>query len=129
MRGPVLGALENRIVLIVEDEWLVRMELAGAFEDAAWEVLESATAEDAAALLRGEACIDVLITDIRLGGPMTGWDVAAVARTLRPSIAVIYVSANPASPGRDVTDSVFIDKPASARDVLNTASRLLRAAS
>lgn len=121
-----MSALENHTVLIVEDEWLVRMELAGAFEDEGCGVLESASAEDAAAVLDTATRIDLLVTDIRLSGTMTGWDLAATARTLRPGIAVIYVSANPAAPGRDVTDSVFIDKPAMATDVLDTAARLLR---
>jgi CheY-like chemotaxis protein len=115
----------NRAVLIVEDEWLVRMELAQAFEDAGLTVLESASAEDAIATMDREARIDLLVTDIRLTGPMTGWDLATRARALRPEIAVIYVSANPPVAGRDVSGSVFIDKPALVTHVLGEAMRLL----
>lgn len=121
--------LANRKVLIVEDEWLVRMELAAAFEDARCVVVEAASAEDARDLLlarrSAEIRIDLLITDIRLSGVLTGWDLAAAARDLDAAIGVIYVSANPPAPGRDVSDSVFIDKPALTDQVLAAAQRLL----
>ena len=120
-----MNALENRTVLVVEDEWLVRMELVAAFEDQGCIVVESPSAEDALALLRGSSRIDLMVTDIRLSGPMTGWDLAPEARLLRPDIAVIYVSANPPAIGRDVAGSVFIDKPALVGQVLGAASRLL----
>jgi CheY-like chemotaxis protein len=117
--------LASRTVLIVEDEWLVRMELAGAFEDEGCDVLESGTAEDAFSKLHGGAGIDLLVTDIRLGGPLTGWEVAIAARALDPDIAVIYVSANPPVPNRSVSGGVFIDKPAMLEEVIATARRLL----
>jgi CheY-like chemotaxis protein len=116
-------------VLVVEDEWLVRMEMTAAFEDEGCTVLEGASAEDAIGILRasrlGGPGIGLLVTDIRLGGPLTGWDVAAEARALDPAIAVIYVSANPPAPGRDVKASVFLDKPALASQVIREARRIL----
>lgn len=119
-----VGGLKTRTVLIVEDEWLVRMELTAAFEDEGCTVMEGASAEDALAALRS-APVDLLVTDIRLGGSMTGWDLAAEARVLFPAISVIYVSANPPAPGRDVNGSVFIDKPALIGQVVAAARRLL----
>ncbi len=116
-------------MLIAEDEWLVRMELAAAFEDEHCIVIEAASAEDALASLREsrerDARIDLLVTDIRLTGPLSGWDLAAQARALDDAIGVIYVSANPPAPGRDVGGSVFIDKPALVGQVIDTAQRLL----
>ncbi len=121
--------IATRTVLIVEDEWLVRMELAAAFHDERCAVLEAASAEDALMGLRagtaGSAHIDLLVTDIRLSGPLNGWDLAAEARSLDPAIAVIYVSANPPAPDRDVGGSVFIDKPALAGQVIAAARALL----
>jgi CheY-like chemotaxis protein len=123
-RGSVRG-VDGRTVLIVEDEWLVRMELVAAFEDEGCAVFESASAEDALTHLRGGSCCDLLVTDIRLGGALSGWDLAGEARALDPGIAVIYVSANPAALGRDVDGSVFIDKPALIGQVIATARQLL----
>lgn len=128
LRGAWVNGLSARTVLIVEDEWLVRMELATGFEDENCAVLESASAEDALAILRageGDARIDLLVTDIRLSGVLTGWDLAAQARELDPGIAVIYVSANPPAPGRVVQGGLFIDKPALVTQVIAAAQQVL----
>ena len=121
-----MNALVTRTVLVVEDEWLVRMELTDAFEDAGCTVLESASGEDAVALLRaGDSTVDLLVTDIRLTGELTGWDVGDEARVVDPAMAVIYVSANPPSPERNVAGSVFIGKPALVDQVIAQARRLM----
>jgi CheY-like chemotaxis protein len=128
-RGTSVNGLATRTVLIVEDEWLVRMELVTAFEDEHFLVLESGSAEDALAILHDHAAerprIDLLVTDIRLSGEISGWDLATHARTIDAGLAVIYVSANPPAPGRDVDGSVFIDKPALVGRVIDSARRLL----
>lgn len=103
----------------------MRMELATGFEDENCAVLEAASAEDALALLRGQARIDLLVTDIRLSGTLTGWDLAAKAREADPAIPVIYVSANPPAPGRLVQGGVFIEKPALIAQVIGAARQLL----
>jgi CheY-like chemotaxis protein len=105
------------------------MELGAAFEDEHCTVLESASAEDALALLRARwqdgASTDLLVTDIRLNGMLTGWDLAAQARECDAVIAVIYVSANPPAPERQVPGSLFVDKPALTSQVIAAARRLL----
>lgn len=127
--GELVSGLAARNVLIVEDEWLVRMELADAFEDERCTVLESASAESALTLLEegrgGGTRIELLVTDIRLSGPLTGWDLAVQARGIDPDIAVIYVSANPPAPAQVVDGGVFIGKPAMIAQVLGEARRLL----
>lgn len=112
-------------VLIVEDEWLVRMELADAFALRGFTVTESASAEHAAEVLQANPALALLVTDIRLAGPRDGWDLAIEARRLMPEIAVIYLSANPAAPERMVEGGVFIDKPALMERVTTAAGRLL----
>lgn len=123
--GERVSGLGLPTVVIVEDEWLVRMELATAFEDEGYAVLESASADDALTLLRAASRIDLLVTDIRLGGPVTGWDIAIEARRRDPAIAVIYVSANPPASDRSVPGSVFIGKPALYTDIVAAARRLV----
>ena len=57
--------------LVVEDEWLLRLELAEELTSAGWRVLEAGSGEDALQLLAGlqdqGEKIDFLVTDIRLG--------------------------------------------------------------
>ena len=112
-------------VLVVEDELLLRMELVDALQDAGWNILEAATGEVAQAFLDQDEKIDFLITDIRLGGAVDGWQVAERFREIHPDGAVIYVSANPDLAARRVRDSVFLGKPVDVRMVLDTCDRLV----
>jgi CheY-like chemotaxis protein len=75
--------------LIVEDEWLIRADMAAAFEDAGWEVEEASTGEGAIECLRNGQSIDLLVTDIQLAGYLNGWDVAEAARGVRDDFPVI----------------------------------------
>jgi CheY-like chemotaxis protein len=81
-------------VLLVEDEALVRMMAVETLEDAGFEVIEAATGEEAI-----EACkthhADVLFTDIRLPGELSGWDVAEHCRAQHPDLPVIYATDTP----------------------------------
>jgi len=83
----------SRVILVVEDEWLVRDVVAQALRDAGWQVIEASTAEDAIALMRtGHRHIDVVFTDIQLAGRLCGWDVAEQCRAARADVPVIYAS-------------------------------------
>lgn len=105
-------------VLIVEDEWLLRMELATALEEAGWRVLEAESGERALAILEQRPLLNVLITDIRLGGAANGWDVADAARVVSPLLPVIYVSANSPDVNRQVAQSTFFSKPVPLQKLL-----------
>lgn len=112
-------------ILVVEDELLLRMELVDVLQDAGWNTLEAATGEAASAFLDQDEKIDFLLTDIRLGGGVDGWQVAERFREIHPDGAVIYVSANPNLASRRVPDSVFLSKPVDMKVVLNTCDRLV----
>ncbi len=116
------------VVVVVEDEWLVRMELADTLANAGVDVFEAAGGEDALAYLEQHDPIHVLITDIRLVGDMTGWEVADAFRAARPGIGVIYASANPPLEARQVQGSVFFAKPAPMAELVETCHRFCGAA-
>lgn len=120
-----MSTIRNRTVLLVEDEWLVRMEFADCFASAGWKVLEAASAEEGIEILAAIEAIDVLVTDIRLTGPLTGWDLAKAAREKRSALPVIYVSGNTIDEDRMVPDSLFLEKPARTERVLQAAMRLM----
>lgn len=121
-----MSDLSSQLVLIVEDEWLVRMELTEAFEEIGFDVLESASAEHAIEVLRDNPDTVLLVTDIRLSGQRDGWQLAIEARAACPELPVIYLSANPAAAHLIVPGGVFIDKPALMRSVIDAARQLLR---
>jgi CheY-like chemotaxis protein len=114
-----------RVILVVEDEWLVRDAVVQALRDAGWHVIEASTAEDAIALMRtGHPYIDVVFTDIQLAGRLCGWDVAEHCRAARADFPVVYASGNAADRSRRVANSLFFDKPYSTADVVEACGRL-----
>ena len=112
-------------VLVVEDDWFVRQDLVLGLQQEGWIVLEADTGVGALKLLRETNIIDLLVTDIRLADATTGWDVAEAARASRPKIPVIYTSANPDNNGRRVSQSIFLNKPVTPRELLLTCYRFL----
>jgi CheY-like chemotaxis protein len=114
------------VALLVEDEWLIRADMAAAFEDAGWEVEEASTGEGAIECLRNGQPIDLLVTDIQLAGYLNGWDVAEAARGVRDDFPVIHASGNPVNSKRSVAGSVFLSKPCCGSDVVKTACELAR---
>lgn len=102
---------EQPTILLVEDNGLVRADIAEALRSAGWRVLEAQSGEAAVALIRSDAGIQALVTDIQLGGNLTGWDVADTAVSADQGMAVIYVSGNTVDKGRMVPRSRFITKP------------------
>jgi CheY-like chemotaxis protein len=75
-----MGAARNGSILIVEDEWLVRREIAEELERAGWHVVEMSNAQDAIDEL-GRRAFRVVITDIGLGRGLSGWDVGRACAT------------------------------------------------
>ena len=114
-----------KIVLIVEDEFLLRHTIATYFRDAGCVVVEAESAEQAMTMCHGGTPVDILITDIQLGGPGSGWDVAAAFRSLWKMMPVIYTSGRVRDRTRSVPNSLFIDKPYRLSDIMNACQRLL----
>ncbi len=120
-----MDAQEPITLVIVEDEWLLRTEIAEEAEEAGWRVLEFATAESALTLLSTRLRVDALVTDIRLGGPMTGWDVAEGFRASFPALPVVYASANPCDNDRMVAGGAFFSKPCLPYELLQACRALM----
>jgi len=83
----------SRLALVVEDEWLVRMKIGDAFDAAGWQVIGSGADEEAIGSLPPESPVPLLVTDIRLCGALSGWDVVEHYCRAPSTIAVIYASA------------------------------------
>jgi CheY-like chemotaxis protein len=104
-----MGA-EQRVVLVVEDEPLVRECIADEMRTYGWQVLEAADGEDAITLTAANQ-IDVVFMDIQLAGQMSGWEIAEALRARVPALPVLYTSGHGCDPTRQVVGSVFIRKP------------------
>lgn len=113
---------ETRIlrVLLVEDEVLVRMDLADTLRDDGWVVVEAGTVDQALLALKSQDHFDVLLTDVHMPGTLTGLDLARIVRQSAPWVRVVIMSGNhtPES-SEELFFHAFLAKP-----VLNIALAL-----
>ena len=73
---------EEFVIVIVEDEPLIRNTAAAAFEDADFAVIEASNAGEALAILEREADhVRVVFTDVHMPGPMDGLTLALISHT------------------------------------------------
>lgn len=79
------------VVLLVEDEVLLRLLAVETLTEAGFKVLDAGHGDDAAALIRSQAKIDLLITDIKIPG-VNGFDLAEIALEERPGIKVLLAT-------------------------------------
>jgi CheY-like chemotaxis protein len=101
------------VLLVVEDDFLVRLTLADGLADAGFEVLEAGDGQEALALLVERSDIDAMLTDINLPGGSDGFALARAARVLRPDLPILYASGRYAGveEGRGVAGARFLAKP------------------
>ena len=82
------------VILIVEDETMIRMGAAALVEDLGCEFFEASSADEAIALLEQHPQITIVFTDIQMAGSMDGLELAAYARRRWPPLKFIIVSGN-----------------------------------
>ena len=114
------------VAVVVEDEWLLRLEVADALTEKGWKVIDLATGEQAQSWLEQGGEPSLLVTDIRLPGLLMGWDVAEAFRRRFPEITVVYCSANPPVEARQVPSSFFFSKPIRMETVIDVCGAPLK---
>src|SRR5688500_2368068 len=93
MSADPADALAMPLILLVEDEDLIRQMMVEALEEAGFSTLVSADADGAVALLTENGHeIRGLVTDINLNDGMDGWQLACAAREQASDLPVVYVS-------------------------------------
>src|SRR5580698_8197795 len=80
------------LVLLVEDEILLRMNAVEIIEEGGFDVVEAANADEAIAILESRSDIGVIFTDIQMPGSMDGLKLAAAVRGRWPPIKIIATS-------------------------------------
>jgi CheY-like chemotaxis protein len=84
--------LEGAIVLVVEDEILIRHPIVDHLRDCGWRVLEAATADEAKALVLSGAPIDVVFSDVQMPGALDGIGLAHWIHANHSEIKVLLTS-------------------------------------
>ncbi len=122
--------MQDILVLVVEDEPLIRLDLEAALHDGGYSTALETSGEAAIGQLEASSEIRALVTDINLGGKITGWDVAKRARELHPDLPVVYVTSMSAEDwnSRGVPGSVLIQKPFAPAQITTAISQLLNEA-
>src|SRR3954469_3988743 len=87
-----LSLSKRPVVLIVEDEFLLRMNAVDMIAAAGFEVIEAANADEAIAILETRRDITVVFTDIQMPGSMDGLKLARAVRGRWPPIKIVATS-------------------------------------
>jgi len=104
------------VVLVVEDEMLLRMRAVDMVEDAGYISVEAADADEAVAILESRSDIALLFTDIQMPGSMDGLKLAHAVHERWPPIKIILVSGQLRLASIDIpADSRFFGKPLEAK--------------
>jgi CheY-like chemotaxis protein len=82
----------GEVVLVVEDEDLVRGLAGKLLRRLGYTVLEARDGPTALAMVKSETRIDLLLTDVMLPGAFTGPKLAEELRRLRPKLPVLFAS-------------------------------------
>jgi PAS domain S-box-containing protein len=112
---PLIAVGGHETVLVVEDDADVKATAVGLLRQLGYRVLDAHDGESALEVIRGGAAIDLLFTDVVMPGPVSSTQLAAAARLLLPTVAVLYTSGytqNALTTGGRLHDGVqLIGKP------------------
>ncbi len=107
------------VVLVVEDEMLLRMRAVDMVEDAGFTSVEAVDADEAVAILESRSDIALLFTDIQMPGSMDGLGLAHAVHARWPPIKIILVSGQLRPAPIDIpANSRFFGKPLKAREMI-----------
>jgi CheY-like chemotaxis protein len=81
------------VVLIVEDEALVRLSAVGMLEDAGFRTIEAANGDEALELLAADSDVQLLFTDVNMPGIIDGLVLARQVHDRWPQIGIMVASA------------------------------------
>lgn len=114
------------VVLVVEDEMLLRMRAVDMVEDAGYTPVEAVDADQAIAILESRSDIALLFTDIQMPGRMDGLGLANAVHERWPPIKIMLVSGQLKLAKTDIpADSQFFGKPFEATAMIAEMRNLI----
>ena len=124
-----LSASNRPVVLIVEDELLLRMDAVDMIAAAGFEAVEACDADQAIEILEARRDITVIFTDIQMPGSMDGLKLARAVRGRWPPIKIIATSGRALISETDLPEGGrFLLKPYSPLEVTGVLRELTNAA-
>ena len=122
----------NELILLVEDDAMVRTFARGQLESLGYRVLEATSGSAALDLLRARDDIALLFTDVVMPGGMSGRQLADAATQLRPALPILYTSGYTEDAiihqGRLAPGVILLSKPYRRAELAQKVSAALGAA-
>jgi two-component system, response regulator PdtaR len=119
------AASAPRVVLVVEDEVIVRMTAADELRARGFDVIEAYNADEAITLLKTQTPIALLFTDVQLPGSVDGLALARLVRETHPDMKIIITTGNSAVPDDGHGADAFFRKPYLLERVVASIESLL----
>ena len=117
---------DRPVVLVVEDEFLIRMQAVEMVSAAGFDVVEAENAEEAILILERRSDIAVVFTDINMPGSMDGLRLAAAIRGRWPPIKIVATSGLRRIEKDDLpSGSRFLPKPYNSSQIVKTLRELI----
>lgn len=91
-KTPIALAQSGETVLVVDDEETVRMLVTDVLGDLGYAVIEAADGMAGLKVLRSDAKVDLLITDVGLPGGINGRQLADAGRVIRPDLKTLFIT-------------------------------------
>jgi len=112
--------MASPVVLVVDDEALIRMLIIETLRDAGFDVLEAEDASSALEVLRRTPDVALLCTDVRMPGDLDGVDLALRVAAWRPDVRLMIISASNPGDAR-LSGVTFLAKPFPTRRLAELA--------
>ncbi|SDO09275.1 Response regulator receiver domain-containing protein [Afipia sp. GAS231] len=115
------------IVLIVEDEVLLRWTAVAIVEAAGFDVVEAGTGIEAISLLEKRSDIRTVFTDVEMPGSIDGIQLAHLIKTRWPSIGIMATSGQLRLREDDLpVGARFLHKPYAVANLTDALKELMR---
>ena len=114
------------LVMVVDDEVLLRLVAADGLREAGFQVVEACTADEAVTLLAAGLPCDLVFSDVNMPGSIDGIGLVAHVRKHHPTLPVVLTSGGVAADKLAQAGAVaIVPKPYSVDAVLETIGRVL----
>ena len=119
----------SSVVLVVEDEGILRTFAAWQLEEAGFEVIQAANADEALQAMNSRPDVRVLFTDVQMPGQLDGMGLAREIHEQWPTVLVLITSGNSRPAKADIPNNGhFLAKPYRSEDVISEIAALGREA-
>lgn len=115
---------QRPLILLVEDEVLIRLTSGEVLRDAGYNVVEAADGEEALALLESGLGPALIVSDIRMPGTIDGLKLLELVGKLHPAVPMLLASSHLPLDGNPRSDVAFLPKPYTPLTLVEAVHRL-----